>query len=145
MAEKGKTSKQDVKNNEDYLNELSILHYNVYSIVKFSNNYNIYIKGNVMAKLKDILKEFIGEQPSSNLKKMKWNPVTEAPIEEPAIEEPATDVLRLQRKFGGILEPIIKKINTSCFLRLYFFFAIVVAVVVVVGLNVFDMFTFCFT
>lgn len=33
-----------ISNNEDYLNELSILHYNVYSVIKFSNNYNIYIK-----------------------------------------------------------------------------------------------------
>ena len=66
-----------------------------------------------MAKLKDILKEFIGELPSSKLKKMKWNPVTEAPMEVPAIDEPATDVLRLQKKFGGILDPIIKKINTK--------------------------------
>ena len=33
-----------------------------------------------MKKLKDILKESLGELPSSKLMKMKWNPVTEADV-----------------------------------------------------------------
>tara|TARA_Y100000389_G_scaffold148056_1_gene147072 strand:- start:1043 stop:1981 length:939 start_codon:yes stop_codon:yes gene_type:complete len=33
-----------ISNNEDYLHEISVLHYNVYSVINFSNNYNYFIK-----------------------------------------------------------------------------------------------------
>lgn len=33
-----------ISNNEDYLHEISVLHYNVYNVINFSNNYNYFIK-----------------------------------------------------------------------------------------------------
>lgn len=33
-----------INNNSDFLQEISILHYNVYSVINFSNNYNNYVR-----------------------------------------------------------------------------------------------------
>jgi hypothetical protein len=73
-----------------------------------------------MKKLKDILKESIGELPSSKLVKMKWNPVTEADVF--AKGDPATvgatsndpkDVQKLvdKLKVNQTIKLAVKKIN----------------------------------
>ena len=33
-----------INNNSDFLHEISVLHYNVYSVINFSNNYNNYVR-----------------------------------------------------------------------------------------------------
>jgi hypothetical protein len=50
-----------------------------------------------MKKLKDILKESLGELPSSKLKKMKWNPVTEADVFGDPSDQDVADAAKLQQ------------------------------------------------
>ena len=69
-----------------------------------------------MAKLKDLLKESLGELPSSKLIKMKWNPVTEqGDVFDTGAEsgDMEKDVEKLKKKFEGPLETVIKLINTK--------------------------------
>ena len=76
-----------------------------------------------MKKLKDILKESLGELPSSKLKKMKWNPVTEADVFgdrsaeddaaklQQAVDEKDVEKLTDKLKNNQAIKLAVKKIN----------------------------------
>jgi hypothetical protein len=73
-----------------------------------------------MKKLKDILKESLGELPSSKLMKMKWNPVTEADVFDKSADAGNTQGTDDPKDVGKLVDKLknnqgiklaVKKIN----------------------------------